>query len=104
MSVTQVYTVRVQGTAVRFEARADESVLQAAHRQGISLPYSCGEGVCGICLCQIVEGGLAYPNGDPLALFEEDKDAGKGLICVGQPCSDLVLMIPEMQADYQQTW
>lgn len=100
----QTYTVRVQDTNVHFDVRVDESVLQAAHRQNISLPYSCGEGICGICLCQIVEGELAYPNGDPLALFEEDKEAGKGLICVGQPRSDLVLMIPEMRADYQQTW
>ena len=100
----QTYTVRVQDTAVCFDARGDESVLQAAHRQGISLPYSCGEGICGICLCQVVEGELGYPNGDPLALFEEDKAAGKGLICVGQPRSDLTLMIPEMSGDYQQKW
>jgi hypothetical protein len=38
---------------------------------------------------------MVYAN-EPLALFEEDVEAGKGLICVGYPRSDLVIDIPEL--------
>src|SRR5690606_25935622 len=35
---------------------ADETVLAAAHRAGIELPYSCAGGMCCTCRCRVVEG------------------------------------------------
>ena len=90
------YTVTIQNTAWRFQVDAGETVLQAALRQDIPVPWGCGGGVCGVCMAQIVSGEMVYPDGDPLALFEEDAAAGKGLFCVGEPASDLVLEVPEI--------
>lgn len=89
------YTVRISNTRHQFEVLAGETVLQAALRQGIELPWGCGSGVCGVCMADILQGELIYPA-PPLALFEDDAAAGKGLLCVGLPCSDLLLYIPEM--------
>jgi vanillate O-demethylase ferredoxin subunit len=35
---------------------AGESVVQALAREGIAVPVSCGQGVCGTCLTRVLEG------------------------------------------------
>ncbi len=92
-----IFSVRILHTNYRFTASAQESVLDAALRQNIPLPWGCGGGVCGICMGQVVSGEMVYPQGSPLALFEEDAAAGKGLVCTGHARSDLLLDIPEMR-------
>ena len=92
------HTVRIENTPYQFEVEEGESVLQAALRQNINMPWGCGDGLCGVCMGQVVQGKIVYPNGPPMALFEEDAEQGKGLFCVGRPCSDLVLNIPEMNS------
>jgi ferredoxin len=84
-------TVTISTTGERFQVEAGETILQAAQRQGISLPYGCDSGVCGVCISRVLKGSIAYPGGEPMALFEEDVQAGKGLCCVGYPCGDLVI-------------
>ncbi|MBK8452174.1 MAG: 2Fe-2S iron-sulfur cluster-binding protein [Thiofilum sp.] len=89
------YKITILDTDYTFEALPNETLLQAALRQKIPVPWGCGGGICGICLSKIVSGTMVY-DGEPLALFEEDVEAGKGLICVGYARSDLVLDVPEM--------
>jgi ferredoxin len=96
------YTVTLLNTPFRFEVNSGETVLQAALRHEIPMPWGCGAGVCGVCMGKIVAGEMIYPDGDPLALFEEDAEAGMGLFCVGEPTSDLVLDIPEMGTDFER--
>ena len=95
------YTVTIQNTPYRFQVNQGESLLQAALRHDIAVPWGCGGGVCGVCMSQLVSGELAYPDGDPLALFEEDAAAGKCLLCVGYPQSDVVLNVPEMGENWE---
>ncbi|MGB5473272.1 MAG: 2Fe-2S iron-sulfur cluster-binding protein [Gammaproteobacteria bacterium] len=81
--------VTIQSTGERFTVAAGETILHAALRQGIKLPHGCYNGVCGACISRIISGAIDYPDGPPLALFEEE--AGKGLCCVGHPRGDLVI-------------
>lgn len=90
------YNVKIQNTSYQFTVDAGDSLLQAALRQAIPIPWGCGSGVCGVCMSQLVSGAVSYPDGDPLALFEEDAAAGKCLLCVGYPQSDVVLEVPEI--------
>ncbi|MGB0846337.1 MAG: 2Fe-2S iron-sulfur cluster-binding protein [Thiolinea sp.] len=92
------YIVKIENTPYQFEVMTGESVLQAALRQNIDMPWGCGDGMCGVCMGQVVKGEINYPGGPPLALFEEDAEQGKGLFCVGHPCSNLVLNVPEMNS------
>jgi CDP-4-dehydro-6-deoxyglucose reductase len=96
-------TVNISTTGECFQVEAGETILQAAQRQGITLPYGCDSGICGVCICNIIEGSIAYPDGDPMALFEEDVHAGKGLCCVGHPCGDLVIE-PLTEAGEWEPW
>lgn len=95
------YTVTIQNTPYSFQVEKGETVLQAALRLDIPVPWGCGGGVCGVCMGQIVSGELVYPDGEPLALFEEDAASGKGLFCVGHPATDLVLDVPEMGENWE---
>jgi len=95
------YTVTIQNTPWQFQVHAGETVLQTALRQEIPVPWGCGCGVCGVCMEHIIAGEMAYPDGEPIALFEEDAEAGKGLFCVGHPVSDLILDLPEMDEDWE---
>jgi CDP-4-dehydro-6-deoxyglucose reductase len=41
------FQVSVQPSRHTFHAEPDETILEAALRQGLSLPYGCRNGVCG---------------------------------------------------------
>ena len=69
---TVTYTVTLQASGKRFVAAADESVLDAARRAGLALPYSCLAGVCGSCKATLVSGDCHYPHNPPSALNAAD--------------------------------
>ena len=82
-------TVRPSGHA--FEVQEGESVLTAALRQDLVLPYGCRNGACGSCKGQIVEGRVDYGVYQKKALTEEEKAQGKALFCQARPLTDLVV-------------
>jgi len=43
-----------------FTAEAGEGVLEAAMRNGITLPYGCRNGACGSCKGRILDGEVDY--------------------------------------------
>jgi len=94
-------SVTIHGTGVRFTVEAGETILQAGLRQGVKLPFGCHGGVCGVCISRVIEGRIAYPDGQPLALPEEDGESGMGLCCVGHPCSDLVIEPVNLGVDWE---
>lgn len=49
-------TVRIDGLTHEVAMRADETVLEAAVRHGLDLPYSCRGGMCCTCRAKVVEG------------------------------------------------
>ena len=60
--------VTLQASGKRFRVDAGETVLEAAQRAGLALPYSCLAGVCGSCKATLVEGECVYPRNPPIAL------------------------------------
>lgn len=95
------YTVTIKNSGKCFSVETGESILIAAKRQKLSLPYGCDDGVCGACIYKIIEGSVAYPGGQPFALLNEDLEAGKGLTCVGFPDSDLVIELEYPDVDFE---
>lgn len=43
-----------------FVAEAGETILNAALRQGVMLPYGCGDGGCGACRGKVVDGQVEH--------------------------------------------
>lgn len=72
-----------------FTAKPEETVLEAALRQDVRLPYTCRDGACGNCKGTILHGAVDYGVYQDDALSEQDKQAGKALFCCAMPLSDL---------------
>ena len=54
------FEIRIADSDVHFPAQACQTVLDAALKAGIELPYSCRKGVCGTCAGRVLAGqGLA---------------------------------------------
>ncbi len=91
------FTIRVEPSGHRFEATPDESLLDAAQRQGLVLPYGCRNGACGTCKGRLVEGRVSYPGEPPSALEGDAAEAGYALLCQARATQDLVIEVGEIQ-------
>jgi CDP-4-dehydro-6-deoxyglucose reductase len=92
------FKVTISSSGSEFTVRQGESVLAAALRQGVMLPYSCKNGTCGSCKGRILQGEVHYPFNPPLALERPDIAAGYTLLCQAEPLEDLVIEAAEIEA------
>lgn len=90
------YRIQVQPSGHVFFALEDESILDAALRQGYTLPYSCRAGKCATCIGRILEGQVSYARKYP-ALPELDATRNEALFCQARPRSDLVIEATEIE-------
>jgi len=54
------FQITVQPSGHHYDCDADETVLAAAIRSGIGLPYGCKNGACGSCKGKVVEGSIQH--------------------------------------------
>jgi CDP-4-dehydro-6-deoxyglucose reductase, E3 len=73
-----------------------ETMLEAALRQNIGLPYGCRNGACGACKGILRSGELEYGDYQERALHEAERQAGKALTCCTRPLSDIVFEVREL--------
>lgn len=83
--------VTIQPGGEVFEVQDGESVLIAALRQDLVLPYGCKNGACGSCKGKILEGRVDYGVYQKKALTDDEKAQGKALFCQARPLGDLVI-------------
>jgi propane monooxygenase reductase subunit len=76
---------------VEFEVEDGETVLDAAFRQGISLPHGCKEGQCAACKCNLLEGEVDLLKYSTFALSDPDREAGGILLCRSLALEDLTV-------------
>ncbi len=91
------YSIRVEPSGHRFEAATDESLLDAAQRQGLVLPYGCRNGACGTCKARVLRGRVTYPGEGPGALEADEAESGHALLCQARAAGDLVIEVGEIQ-------
>jgi CDP-4-dehydro-6-deoxyglucose reductase len=70
-------------------ARRGETVLEAALRQGLALPYLCRDGACGTCKGKLLKGAVDYGTYQKGVLTAEEKKQGMALFCCAKPKTDL---------------
>ena len=85
------YQVTVQPSGRQFVAEADETLLDAALRQGLTLPYGCKDGACGACKGKVLSGNVEHGKAQSHALKDDEKAAGLTLYCCASAQSDLVI-------------
>lgn len=74
-----------------FDVPRDETVLSAAIRAGVGLPYGCRDGACGSCKSRLVEGRVIHGAHQLKALSVAEEDAGFILTCCATPQTDCVI-------------
>jgi len=92
------FKVKISSSGTEFTVRKGESILAAALRQGVMLPYSCKNGTCGSCKGRIEQGEVHYPFNPPLALERSDIADGYTLLCQAEPLEDLSIQAREIEA------
>lgn len=85
------WTVTIEPAGQQFKAEPDETLLEAALRQGIVLPYGCKDGACGSCKAKAKEGSWEQGAHQTSALKSEEQAQGYLLTCCAQASSDLRL-------------
>ncbi len=86
------FEVTIEPLGVTIEVEDDQTILDAALRQGVYLPHACGHGLCGTCKVDVLEGDIDIGDeASPFALMDFERDEGKALTCCCTPTSDLVI-------------
>ncbi len=100
----RVFEVTLDPSGRVFSAGPGESVLDAALRQGVPLPYGCRNGACGACRARVLAGEVRLASGDgggggdaaasaapPRGLTAREAAAGWTLLCRARVGSDVRL-------------
>ncbi len=82
---------------ISFSVAADETVLDAALRAGLTLPYGCRDGACGACKARVVAGRVTLGKVAPGVLSDEEAAQGWTLLCRAYPTTDLTIEVRELR-------
>jgi CDP-4-dehydro-6-deoxyglucose reductase len=93
LDLNMTHQITIQPKGLKFEAREDESVLDAATRAGIKIRKSCTNGNCEICRAHILAGVVDTPEGKKNA---DHPDVNPLLCCVSKARSDLILELDKV--------
>ena len=91
------YQVELKTSGKTFSVEADETVLEAALRQSINLPYGCKNGACGSCKGRLLTGKITHGDHSQSALSPADETAGATLLCCAHPQTNLLIEVREVQ-------
>ena len=69
---------------------SDESILAAAGRAGLDVPYSCRSGVCATCRAKLLQGRVRMDRN--FALEKSELEAGFVLTCQAHPLTERVVV------------
>ncbi|MDQ6643909.1 MAG: FAD-binding oxidoreductase [Chloroflexota bacterium] len=83
------HKVHFQPVNIEIEVNEDETVLNAAFRQGVSLMHGCREGQCGACKSFLLDGDMEMQKYSTFALPESESEEGYVLLCRCHAYSDL---------------
>lgn len=76
-------SILVDGEETTFEMSQQQTLLEAALKQGLDVPYSCQGGICSSCICKITEGAAEMKKNQ--ILNESEVAEGLTLACQAYP-------------------
>lgn len=85
------FNVTVQPSGKQFQVEAGETILAAALRQDVILPYGCKNGACGSCKALVLEGAIEQGPHSSGAMKAEEAARGHALLCCATASSDLAV-------------
>ncbi|MHB8659125.1 MAG: MmoB/DmpM family protein [Solirubrobacteraceae bacterium] len=91
--------VRFEPIGEEIECAPQETILDAAFRQGYNLVYGCREGQCSACKCFLLEGEAELKRYSNFALSDTERSNGYSLMCRAMPEQDLVVELLHYDPD-----
>ncbi len=88
--ITQNITVIYNGNTYNFDVNPSQTILEAAMKKNIDLPYSCQSGLCTACLGKCTQGAIKNMETD--ALTDTEIAEGYVLTCSAHPISTNVVI------------
>lgn len=84
------FEVVAQRSQKTIQVAADESILDALAKNGIYVEKSCEQGVCGTCMCDVIEGS---PDHRDVYLTDEEKQSNEQiLVCCSRSNSERLIL------------
>ncbi len=84
---------------IEMEVGEDESILDAAFRQGIHLMHGCREGQCSACKSYVLDGDIQMERYSTFACNDQEVDEGYVLLCRGHAFSDCTIELLNFDED-----
>ncbi|MGH2549379.1 MAG: 2Fe-2S iron-sulfur cluster-binding protein [Thermomicrobiales bacterium] len=93
MISTMVWITTTDGD--RFEVNAGETVLSAALKAGIDIPYSCQGGTCRTCYSLVMDGDIRHDPDyeDELLIHPDEVAEGYRLLCSSLAFADSLIKV-----------
>ena len=85
------FTITLHPAERAFDVARDETILSAAIRSGVGMPYGCRDGACGSCKSRLKSGRVIHGAHQPKALSEAEEAEGFILTCCATPQTDCVV-------------
>ncbi|MDQ2726519.1 MAG: 2Fe-2S iron-sulfur cluster binding domain-containing protein [Actinomycetota bacterium] len=83
------HKVRFEPVDIEIEVEEDETILNAAFRQGVTLMHGCKEGQCSACKSFLLDGDMDMERYSTFALADYEYEEGYVLLCRAHAYSDL---------------
>jgi CDP-4-dehydro-6-deoxyglucose reductase len=90
------FIITLLSSGQTFIAEENETILEAALRQGMGLPYGCRNGACGSCKGQLISGQIEYNEAPLSGLTAQDVASGMVLFCQAKPVSDITIKVRQI--------
>jgi CDP-4-dehydro-6-deoxyglucose reductase len=91
------HQITIKPSGHSFACDDGETVLSAAMRADLMIPYGCRNGACGTCKSHLLEGAIDYGHYQPGTLTETEKRQGYALLCVARPQTDVAIEVREVR-------
>jgi CDP-4-dehydro-6-deoxyglucose reductase len=85
------FTVTLHPAERAFDVARDETILSAAIRGGVGMPYGCRDGACGSCRSKLKAGRVIHGAHQQKALSDAEEAAGFILTCCATPQTDCIV-------------
>jgi len=83
--------ITLEPGAHTFSCDTDETILTAALRAGLLIPYGCKNGACGSCKGRVLSGTVNHGAFQATTLPEGERAEGKALFCVAKPVGNVTI-------------
>lgn len=104
----EITSIFEDSKTVKFSARQNEVVYQAAYRSGLRLEHDCLEGACGECKALCTQGEFELDDYSDEALSEHEREQGYTLLCRMRARTPCVVELPYpsglLAAQHEAQW